>query len=487
MDKMITTSTGEVIITNDGATILNKMELKHPAAKMLVDLAKAQDVEAGDGTTSVVVIAGALLRAANQLLSKGIHPSAISDAYLVAAEEAQKVLQSLAIPADLTDKQALVNSAITSLNSKVVSNNSAALAPIAVEAVLRIADLKNSDTVNLTDIKVVKKLGGTAEDTQLVEGIVFDQPASKAAGGPTKIKDAKIGLIQYCLSAPKTNMENNMIIDDYTKIDRMLKEERAYILKRLKPIIASGCNVLLIQKSILRDATNDLAMHYLAKKKIMVVRDVERTEIDFITATLGLLPVADPDVFEAKKLGQAELAEEISTPGGKIVKITGVKHPSKTVTILVRGSNRMMLDEAERSVHDALCCIRSLIKNRSLLPGGGAPEIELAIKLAQFADSVGGISGYCIKAFARALEVIPYTLAENAGLHPVAVVTELRRRHVAGEKTAGINVKKGRVSDILEENVVAPLLVSLSAIKLATETVRIILKIDDIVAVQRIW
>lgn len=463
------------------------MELKHPAAKMLVDLAKSQDVEAGDGTTSVVVIAGSFLRAARQLLDKGIHPSQISEAWELAGQKAQEILTSIAIPADLTNRQSLIHSAITSLNSKVVSSNSATLAPIAVDAVLKIADLKSSTNVNLHDIKILKKIGGTVEDTQLIEGLVFDQPVAHVAGGPTKIKDAKIGLIQYCLSAPKTNMENSVIVDDYQKIDRIIREERQYILKRLKPIIASGCNVLLIQKSILRDATNELAMHYLSKKKILVMRDIERTEIEFISSTLGLTPVADPDAFTASKLGQADLVEEISTPGGKIVKITGVKHPSKTVSILVRGSNRLMLDEAERSVHDALCCIRSLIKQRAVLAGGGAPETELSIHLTEYADSLGGLAGYCAKAYARAFEVVPYTLAENAGLHAVAIVTELRRRHALGEKTAGINVKKGKVTDILEESVLTPLLVMSSAVKLATETVRMLLKIDDIIAVQRIW
>jgi len=209
--------------------------------------------------------------------------------------------------------------------------------------------------------------------------------------------------------------------------------------------------------------------------------------LNFFASTLGLTPIADSDSFTAAKLGHADLVEELTTPGGKMVKITGVKNPGKTVTILVRGSNRLMLDEAERSVHDALCTVRSLVKQRFLVAGGGAPEIQLSINLNLFAESVGGLAGYCIKAFAKALEIIPYTLAENAGLNPIVVVTELRRRHLQGEKTAGINVKKGRVTDILEENVLQPLLVSTSAIKLATECVRMLLKIDDIIAVNRIW
>jgi len=325
------------------------------------------------------------------------------------------------------------------------------------------------------------------EDTELVDGLVFDRGAVSSAGGPTRIKDARIGFIQYQLTAPRTYIstsENNIFVEDYQQIDRILKQERSYILKLLKPIFAAKCNVLLIQKSILREAFDNLSLHYLAKKKIMVIPDVERDEIDYVSMTLGVIPVADSDTFTVAKLGYAEIAEEVHTPGGKLVKITGVKNPGKSVSIVVRGSNRMVLDEAERSVHDALCVVRALIKQKFMVPGGGAPETEVALQLATYADTVGGMASYCIKAFARALEIIPYTLAENAGLHAVQIVTELRRRHAAGEKSAGINIRKGEVSDMLEENVIQPLLVSQSCMKLAAECVRTILKIDEIVAVR---
>jgi len=278
-----------------------------------------------------------------------------------------------------------------------------------------------------------------------------------------------------------------VIVEDYQQIDRILKEERKYILELLKPIIKSGCNVLLIQKSILRDALNELSLHYLAKKKIMVIKDIERSDVEFIASTLGCVPIADADGFRPEKLGQAELATEIPTPNGHLVKITGVKHPGKTVTVLVRGSNRLVLDEAERSLHDALCVVRSLVKQRYLVAGGGAPEIEVSLRLAAIADKVPGTAGYCMKAFARALEVIPYTLAENAGLSPIQLVTELKQVHMQegkGCKTAGINFKQGKVTDMLEDKVIQPLLVTTSAINLATECVRMILKIDDVVAVR---
>jgi T-complex protein 1 subunit delta len=485
MDKMITSSDNEVIITNDGATILQKMEVIHPAAKMLVDMSKAQDVEAGDGTTSVVVIAGALLQCAEELLAKGLHPSSISDAWLLAQAQAVEILKTIAIKVDLSEKEQLVHAAVTALNSKVVSSNSSFLAPLSVDAVLAVTDdLKNSSSVDLSNIRIIKKLGGTVDDTELVNGMVFDCPAKHTAGGPREINGCNIGLIQFCLSAPKTNMENALVVSDYAQVDRLLREENQYIINLLKPIVKAGCNVLLIQKSILRDATSDLALSLLAKKGIMVITDIERSEIEFIANSLGCTPVADCDGFTAAKLGHADQAIEESTPSGSIVKILGVKNAGKTATILVRGSNRLVIDEAERSVHDALCVVRSLVKLRYLIPGGGAPETELCLQLEKYGDSLGGMVGYCIREYARAFEIIPYTLAENAGLNPVKMVTELRNRHALGDSNAGINVRTAQITNILEEDVLQPLLVSASCINLATECVRMILKIDDIVAVR---
>lgn len=480
MDKMISSPNGEVVITNDGATILSQLEVKHPAAKMLVELAKAQDVEAGDGTTTVTVLAGAMLGAVSQLMTRGIHPMTIAESFSHAGQKAVEVLNSLAIPLDLSDRESLLKSAVTALNSKVVSQYTN-LAPIAVDAVLSVIDPKTASNVNLKDIKIIKKLGETVDDTELIKGLVFTQHASHSAGGPTRVQGAKIGLIQFCLSAPKTYMENNIVISDYTQMDRVLKEERNHILNMCKKIQKTGCNVLLIQKSILRDAVTDLSLHFLAKMKILVVKDVEREDIEFITKTLGCVPIASIDAFVAEKLGKAELVEEVATSDGKLVKVTGVPTAVRTVTVLVRGSNKLVLDEADRSIHDALCVIRSIVKKRNLIAGGGAPEVELSLQLSNYAKTLTGVGSYCMRAYAEAFEVIPYTLAENAGLHPIAIVTELRNRHAQGEKTTGINVRKGAITNILEENVLQPLLVSTSAVTLATETVIMLLKIDDIV------
>eukprot|EP01027_Heterolobosea_sp_BB2_P020459 GEZU01029189.1.p1 GENE.GEZU01029189.1~~GEZU01029189.1.p1 ORF type:complete len:557 (+),score=194.64 GEZU01029189.1:99-1673(+) len=481
MDKMITDPQGETLITNDGATILKQLQVTHPTAKMLVELSKAQDVEAGDGTTSVVVLAGSLLSACQSLLEQGIHPTQISESFQRANNKALEILEDMSIKLDLHDRESLIKAAVTSLSSKVVSQNAHILAPIAADAVMKIIDPATATNVDLNDIKIVKKLGGTIDDTEIVDGIVFNQKASHSAGGPTRIEKAKIALIQFCLSPPKTDMENSVIVSDYTQMDRILREERAYLLNLCKKIKASGCNVLLIQKSILRDAVTDMTLHFLAKMKIMVIKDIERTEVEFISKTLNLLPIASIDAFTPEKLGTADLVEEVDLDGSKVVKVTGVPNKGKTVSVLVRGSNRLVLDETERSLHDALCVVRSLVKKKSLIPGGGAPEIELSLRLSEWAKTLTGTDQYCVKAYAAAFEIIPTTLAENAGLHPISIVTELRNRHAEGEKYAGINVRKSTITNILEENVIQPLLVSTSAINLATETVRMILKIDDIV------
>ncbi|TRY63604.1 hypothetical protein TCAL_02099 [Tigriopus californicus] len=440
MDKMIQGPKGDVTITNDGATILEQMKVMHPSAKMLVNLSKAQDVEAGDGTTSVVVMAGSLLEAAEKLLKKGIHPTTISEAFQKAAVKSVEILTEMAVPVDLSDREKLMQAANTSLNSKVVSQHSSELSPIAVDAVLKVINPNQANNVDLNDIKVIKKLGGTVDDTELVEGLVLNE---KASGNVKKVEKAKIGLIQFQVSPPKTDMDNQVIVSDYAAMDRVLREERAYILNIVKQIKKAGCNVLLIQ---------------------------------------NCRPIASLDHFTAENLVAADLVEEQMSGPSKFVKVTGIAHQGRTVSVIMRGSNKLVLEEADRSLHDALCVIRCLVKKKFLIAGGGAPaETELYLKLTDYANTLIGADSYCFKAYAEALEVVPYTLAENAGLNPIATVTELRNRHALGETMSGINVRKGAITNILDENVVQPLLVSTSAINLASETVRSILKIDDIV------
>ncbi|KDN53052.1 T-complex protein 1 [Tilletiaria anomala UBC 951] len=534
MDKMIQTANGEVVITNDGATILKHMAVMHPAARMLVELSQAQDIEAGDGTTSVVVIAGSLLGAAEKMLNKGIHPTIIAESFQKAAAKAVEYLTEISTPVDLRDKESLLRAANTSLNSKIVSQYSSVLAPIAVNAVTRLlhaskpknaattasprspatsnptspalnatrpsssssgapgasvtvpegsSDTPASDvepiSIDLRDIRLVKKVGGTIDDTELVEGLVLEQNVITSSGGPSRMEKAKIAVCQFQLSSPKPDMDNQIVVNDYRQMDKILKEERQYLLNMCKKIKKSGCNVLLIQKSILRDAVNELALHFLAKLKILVVKDVEREEIEFVCRTLNAKPIADIEAFTEDKLAYADLVDEVQQSGAKVVKITGIKDMGQTVSVLCTGANSLVLEESERSLHDALCVVRCLVKRRALIAGGGAPEVHVSRLLAQHAQSLKGTQAYCFSAFAEALEIIPTTLAENAGLNPIAIVTELRNRHALGERTAGINVRKGQITNILEENVLQPLLVNTSAIELATETVALLLKVDD--------
>ncbi|CAB9526057.1 Thermosome subunit beta (Fragment) [Seminavis robusta] len=509
MDKLLTKGSGEVIISNDGATILKNMQVLHPAAQMLVDLSQSQDIEAGDGTTTVVVLAGALLEACATLLAKGIHPTVIAQSFLLASEKTCEILKEMSRPVLLTDRQALLNAVETCLSSKVVAQNSDLLAPIAVDSVLGLLGVTPSTSpedipsnVDLRDIRIVQQVGGTVDDTELVTGLVLNAPKINAPGAPTVIQNAKIALIQFCLSAPKTDMDNTVVVEDYSAMDRLLREERKYILGQCKALKKSGANVVLIQKSILRDAYNELSLHFLAKMGIMVLTDIDRGDVPFICKTLGCSPIAHIDQLASKTsskyFGTAEKVTHVYLEGAshRVVKFTGVPPATApTQTILLRGSNSLVLGEAERSLHDAQCVVRSLVKQRALIAGGGAPEAQASYALEQHAKTLQGMAVPCFKAFADALEVIPYTLAENAGLKPIEVVTQLRKLHAEGNVGAGVDVVKNKkiktgttkvegVSDMYERNVVQPLSVSTSAVTLATETVCMILKVDDMIVVQ---
>lgn len=437
-------------------------------------------------------MAGSLLIAAEKLLSQGIHPTTIASSFQASSRLSLEVLRDMSSPILLGDHASLLKAATTSLNSKIVSNYSNTLAPIAVDAVMKLVDnLDQPQHVDLNDIRVIRKVGGTIEDTALVDGVVLKQSVITSSGGPTRVEKAKIGLIQFQLSPPKPDLDNQIVVNDYRQMDKILQEERKYLLEICKKIKKCGCNVLLIQKSILRDAVTDMSLHFLSKLKIMVIKDVERDEVEFLCKSIGCQPIADVETFTEDKLGHADLVEETSADGTKIARISGIKfavqpknaknQSLKTMSIVVRGANQLILDEAERSIHDALCVIRSIVKQPALIAGGGAPEIEISQKLADQAKLMSGMERYCVEAFAEAMEVIPITLAENAGLDPVRIVTELRNRHANNDRNAGINVRKGIISNILEENVVQPLLVSTSAVQLASECIRMILKIDDIV------
>lgn len=377
---MIQDSKGGVVITNDGATILKEMNVMHPAAKMFVELSEAQDIEAGDGTTSVVVIAGALISAAESLLQKGLHPQTVSKGFHKAMVLAREVLDSMAIPVDLASRDSLDRAVATSLQSKVVSSLASHLTKIAVEAMLKVTpDIKNASNVDLRSIKVVKQLGGTIDDSELVEGLVLaNQRISRMAGGPVSCNHAKIGLIQFCLSLPKTDLDQQITIKDYNAMDRLLRQERVQIAKMIKQIAATGCNVLLVQKSILREAVNDLALDFLAKAKIMVIRDVERDDIDFISRTLQCQPVASLDAFTADKLGKAQFVGEEVYGDSRIIKFTGVE-TENTVSVVIRASNNLV----SSTNHFSALMIDSLRHSRKQNDASGTQRVLSDLSFGQ--------------------------------------------------------------------------------------------------------
>ncbi|MBK2261349.1 hypothetical protein IBE75_10435, partial [Francisella tularensis] len=323
-----------------------------------------------------------------------------------------------------------------SLSSEVVWQSSSVLAPIAVDSVLRLVDLKNNETesVDLRDIRIVKKVGGTIDDTELVDGLVLEQNVVTSSGGPSRMEKAKIAVCQFQLSSPKPDMDNQIVVNDYRQMDRILKEERQYLLNMCKKIKKSGCNVLLMQKSILRDAVNELALHFLAKLKIMVVKDIERDEIEFLCKSLGTSPIADIEAFTEDKLASAELVDEVQHSGARVVKVSKIKTPGRTVSVLCTGSNSLVLEPRVLVKGGGGCCpavwgvVRCLVKKRALVAGGGAPEVHMSRRLAQYAQTLQSLEAYSFQAFSEALEVIPTTLAENAGLNPISIVTELRNR-----------------------------------------------------------
>jgi T-complex protein 1 subunit delta len=400
----------------------------HPAAKMLVCISKSQDVEVGDGTTSVVVLSGSLLGSCLSLLEKGITPTKISDNFRFCLKKAQEILIRISLPIDIKNEQALNQAASTSLESKVISVQSHLLSPIAVKSVLRITDINSACDVNLKNIKIIKKIGGTIEQSELLEGVGFEYSIMKSFCGPTKINFAKIALIQFYISVPVTDTENVLILRNYSSMDRMIKEERQYITSLCRKIKASGCNVLLVQKSIIRDSISNLALQILAEMQIMVIKDIEREDLPFITNSFCCTPIVDIELMSEEKFGFADVVEEKIFGSEKIVHFKGIKRLScKTATVIIRGSNNLLLDEAERSFHDALCVIRSIVRRRFLVGGGGSTEIEISFALKQLSKSVTGIDCFCIIAFANSLEVIPYTLSENAGLEPIEIVSQLKK------------------------------------------------------------
>jgi thermosome len=476
MDKMLVDSFGDVTITSDGRTILDEMDIQHPAAKMLVEVAKTQDNEAGDGTTSAVIIAGELLNKAEELIDKNIHPTIIIDGYKLAAEKALETLEKIAIPVDLKKQDYLKKAAITSMASKIVAEYKEYLADIAVKAMLQVAEKEgNTYKADVEDIKVEKKTGESLKDTSLINGIVLDKEIAHS-GMPKRVEKAKIALLDTSLEIEKTEFDAKINIETPDQIEAFLNQEEAMLKDMVEKIVAAGANVVICQKGI-----DDMVQHFLARKGIVAIRRAKKSDMEKLAKATGGKIVTKLDSITSADLGFAAVVEERRIGDDKMTFIEGCKHP-RAVTLLIRGGTNRITAEAERSVHDALCVIRDILEEPKVVAGGSAPELEMSRTLKMYAETLPGREQLAVKIFAEALESVAITLTENAGLDPIDILSELRSRHEKGETWAGIEVLEGKVQDMSKKGVFEPIAVKKQIIKSATEAASLILKIDDVIA-----
>ena len=479
MDKMLVDNFGDVTITSDGRTILDEMDVQNPAAKMLVEVAKAQDNEAGDGTTSAVVIAGELLSKAEELLDKNIHSTIIIDGYKLAQDKALETLEKIAIPVDLKSSDYLKKAAVTSMASKLVAEYKEYLADIVVKAMLAVAEKDgNVYKADVDDVLVEKKTGESLKDTSLINGIVIDKEIVHS-GMPKRVEKAKIALLDSSLEIEKTEYDAKLNIESPDQIEAFLKQEESMLKAMVDKIVASGANVVVCQKGI-----DDMVQHFLSRKGIAAIRRAKKSDMERLAKATGGSIVSNLESLTAKDLGEAALVEERKIAEDKMTFIEGCKHP-KAVTILIRGSSPRMNSETERSIHDALCVVRDLLREPKIVAGGSAPELEMSKVLKKYAETMSGREQLAVKAFAEALEVITTTLSENAGLDPIDILSELRSRHEKGETWAGIEVLSGKVQDMSKAGVFEPIAVKKQIIKSASEAAMMLLRIDDVIASQK--
>ena len=476
MDKMLVDGFGDVTITNDGATILDEMEVQHPAAKMMVEVAKTQNDEVGDGTTTSVVVAGELLKKAEELLDQGIHPTVIVDGYREASNRALEVLNQIAIKIEPNDKALLRNVAEVSLASKILAEDKEAMAELAVNAILQVAE-KTPDgyKVDIDDVKVEKKPGESLTDTSLIKGIVLDKEIVHP-GMPKRVEDAKIALVDAPLEVEKTEFDAKINIENPEQMKAFLDEEEKMLKEMTDKISNSGANVLLCEKGI-----DDVAQHYLAKKGILAVRRVKQSDMEKLVKATGGKVVSNVNDLRPDDLGFAKLVEERKVADDKMTFVEGSKNP-KAVTILVRGGSERLVDEAERAIHDALCVVRDVVLDPRVVGGGGAPEAEVARRLREHAQKLSGKEQLAVIAFGEALETLPTALAENAGLDPIDILVQLRVAHEKGQLWAGVDVNESKVADLKERGILEPIGVKIQVIKSASEAAGMILKIDDVIA-----
>ncbi len=477
MDKMLVDSMGDVVITNDGVTILKEIDVEHPGAKMIVEVAKTQDEECGDGTTTAVVLAGELLKRAEALIEQNVHPTVITAGYRKAADKATEILEKSSWKIDPTDSKTLVKLATTSMYSKSASLDSTILANVAVKAVTSIAQEKSKGKweADLDNIQVIKKHGGSVSDTEVIEGIIVDKEVVHP-GMPKNIQNAKIALVDAAFEIKKTEVDAKIEIRDPGQLQAFLNEEEKTLRDYVAAIKKVGATVVFCQKGI-----DDLVQYYLAKEGIYAARRLKKSDMEKLAKATGAKIVSKIADISKDDLGKAASVEERKIADDHMTFVTGCKN-AKAVSILIRGGTEHVVDEIERSVEDALSTVALAIENNNVATGGGSSAVEIAMGLRRYASTVGGREQMAIDAFADSMEIIPKTLAENAGLDPIDVVLDLRAAHQKGKKNAGINVFTGEVDDMEKLNILEPVRTGTQAIKSATEAAAMILRIDDIIA-----
>jgi thermosome len=479
MDKMLVDSLGDITITNDGATILKEIDVQHPAAKMMVEVAKATDSEVGDGTTSAVVLAGALLEKAESLIDDDIHPVIIADGYKKASKKAMEFLSEITISVESKDKETLEKIANTSMQTKLVSIEATDLAKLVVDAVLKIIEEKNGTfKVNLDNIKIEKKAGGSISDSELISGIILDKEIVHS-GMPRRIENAKIALISDALEIKKTEFEAKLNISSPNQIKSFMEEESHILKDMVNKIKSTGTNVVLCQKGI-----DDIIQHYLSKEEMLAVRRIKESDMTKLAKATGGRIVGRVDDLNDAELGLAENVEERRVEEDNWVFIEGCKNP-KAISILLRGGTQRVIDEADRSMHDALMVVKDVIEKPKIVYGGGAPESFIALRLREWSKTLSGREQLAVEKFADALESIPLALARNAGMNPIDTITQLRSKQSAGERFTGVDVINGTIADFEKLRIMEPVKVKEQIIMSATETANMILRIDNVVASSR--
>jgi len=479
MDKMLVDTLGDVTISNDGATILKEIDVQHPSAKMMVEISKSTDNEVGDGTTSTVVLAGSLLEKAEELITKNVHPTVVVEGFKKASQKAIETLKEIATKVDPTDKAFLNKIAKTSMASKMVSADSKELADMVVDAVLAVAE-KSGDKykIDIDNVKVEKKAGGSIRDTEFIHGVVLDKEVVHG-GMPKRIENAKIAVINSPLEIEKTEFDAKININSPDQMQKFIDEENKMLKAMVDKVVAAGASVLLCQKGI-----DDIAQHYLANAGILAVRRIKESDMYKLAKATGARIVNNLDELSAADLGYAKLAEERKVETDKWVFVEECKNP-KSVSILIRGGSQRVVDEAERSVHDAIMTVKDVVEYPYVLVGGGAPEAIASMKLRDWASSLSGRAQLAAEKFADGIETIPIVLAENAGMDPLDTQVQLRSKSTSGKARFGIDVLNGKVADLAAKDIYEPLAVKEQVINAATEAACMILRIDDVIAASK--